>query len=273
MTSSWREVFNRGEALGVWDFGDLNSFWKKCDGCRALRKSFSPWLTQASSVESDWEERHFSLVPNSFVPVGQTCLWTIYSIQFWPVALYSSSPLKECLYTKQAMPHRGFSSWLQLPWVWDYSSKMTNWASLFFPSLLGRISPDLKKTLGNERRPRVHNAEHTASSRVHTVHTQSMPSWVPVLSVPLFEGSGWQGKFCRPRWTRVLLTTKHRGSKLLVAAFCWQLLLNIYWATNGVPYRVEFPCLWGVPLHKETTDTLGCPGQMVQPEQRPSWLK
>lgn len=27
MTSSWREVFNRGEALGLWDFGDLNSFW------------------------------------------------------------------------------------------------------------------------------------------------------------------------------------------------------------------------------------------------------
>jgi hypothetical protein len=29
MTSSWREVFNRGEALGLWDFGDLNSFWEK----------------------------------------------------------------------------------------------------------------------------------------------------------------------------------------------------------------------------------------------------
>lgn len=155
MTSSWREVFNRGEALGLWDFGDLNGFWgKKSDECRALRKRFFS-MTYSGIQCWVWLGSPWFLCSNGALDTVMTC------------ALYSSSPLKECLYPKQLMRwlYWGFHSWLQL-------SCLTFCFVCFFSHLFGDVITWPKKTLGNGRWSHVHNAEHTASGIVRTVHDQ-----------------------------------------------------------------------------------------------------
>lgn len=160
-------------------------------------------------------------VPDSFVPTG-------HSIQLWPVALYSSSPLKECLYPKQLMQWLdwGFHSWLQLFCL-----------TFFFLPCLGMLSPDLKRLweMEGDHMSIMLSIQHLVQYIQCTTSNSSNGRLNPCSQCALsFEGSGWceHGEFCRPRSTQLLLTTKLLGSRLMVTQ-AWLHLCVLSWCPNG----------------------------------------